>query len=70
MIGLVEIVEIEAARERIRGRVRHTPVLRPAPVPGVPAGLDLTLKLECLQVTGSFKARGATNKRPGRAPAP
>ena len=66
---MIALAEIEAARERIRGRVRRTPMLRPAPVPGVPAGVDLTLKLECLQVTGSFKARGATNKLLSLSPA-
>lgn len=44
---------IEAAAERIGAVVRTTPVL------GVEPGLFL--KLEQLQVTGSFKARGATS---------
>jgi threonine dehydratase len=54
--------EFQAAAERIRGRVRRTPLLSAAPLrdPVVPG--ELTLKLESLQVTGSFKARGATNK--------
>lgn len=47
--------EIEAAAARIRGHVRRTPVMRlEAPVP-------CELKLEQLQVTGSFKVRGAFN---------
>ena len=47
--------EIEAASARIRPHVRWTPVL--------PTDLDarLVLKPECLQVTGSFKPRGAFN---------
>lgn len=63
MGSAVTIDDIEAARERIAGAVRRTPVLRAAPMraPANDAG-DLWLKLECLQITGSFKARGAVNK--------
>jgi threonine dehydratase len=56
------IAEIRAAADRIRGFVRRTPLLSAAPVrehAGLAAGL--LLKLECLQATGSFKARGAIN---------
>jgi threonine dehydratase len=45
--------DVEAAAVRIAGRVRRTPVLDTG------AG---TLKLEYLQHTGSFKARGALNR--------
>src|ERR1700749_2586924 len=45
-----------AAAERIGPYVRRTPVLR-ATVGGRP----IAFKLEFLQVTGSFKARGALN---------
>jgi len=41
--------------------VRHTPLIPAGPVRDSLAG-RLSLKLECFQVTGSFKARGATNK--------
>ncbi len=56
----VTIDDVRAAAARIEGRVRRTPML-PAtlahsPLPGDPT---LNLKLECLQVSGSFKARGA-----------
>ncbi len=51
---------IEAARERIAPYVRHTPVL-PAPLLHSDAPRGLQLKLENLQVSGSFKARGAFN---------
>ncbi len=54
--------ELEAARRRIAPHLRHTPLLDVGPLPGGEAGSRLTLKLENLQVTGSFKARGATNK--------
>jgi threonine dehydratase len=53
--------DVVAARERIAGRVRVTPVLEPGP--GA-FGLDgsVVLKLELLQHTGSFKPRGAFNR--------
>lgn len=46
--------DVLVAAERIRGRVRRTPVLRLA-------DRALWLKCEQLQFTGSFKARGALN---------
>jgi len=50
--------EIKAAADLIRGHIRRTPVMDlPAEVFGHP----LTFKLEHLQVTGSFKVRGAFN---------
>lgn len=53
--------DIEAARERIAPFVRETPVIDPGPGTfGVVA--PITLKLELLQHTGSFKPRGAFNK--------
>ena len=58
---MVDLVEIRAARERLGPHVRRTPLVHGAGLRNSPAG-RLTLKLESLQVTGSFKARGATNK--------
>jgi threonine dehydratase len=60
--------DITAAAQRLGGRVRHTPVLK---VDGETFALShpLTLKLEYLQHTGSFKPRGAFN-RLGRATVP
>jgi len=56
------IDEIRAAAERIRGFVRRTPLLPAAPVRnGADHARGLLLKLESLQVTGSFKPRGAIN---------
>ncbi len=57
----VEPADIRDARDRIAPHVRVTPVLQPGP--GA-FGLDgpVTLKLELLQHTGSFKPRGAFNK--------
>ena len=56
------IAEVCAAAARIRGLVRRTPLLPAAPTrqhSGRARGL--LLKLEALQVTGSFKPRGAIN---------
>ena len=49
------IAAIDEAATRVGGMIRHTPLLRCDLGPGV------LLKPECLQVTGSFKARGAAN---------
>ncbi len=51
-----------AAARRIAPHVRRTPLLDAGPLPGGEPGSRLRLKLENLQVTGSFKARGATNR--------
>ena len=49
--------DIRSAHARIRGHIRRTPILETSsPIVGAPA---ISLKLECLQLTGSFKARGA-----------
>lgn len=53
---------IAQARQRIAGDVRRTPLLRlPGEQLGVP-GVALWLKLEHLQIGGSFKARGMFNR--------
>ena len=60
---MITIADIEAARERIAPHVRRTPVMRVSGVmDSLPTNAPVTLKLECLQVTGSFKARGAMNR--------
>lgn len=58
---MVDLKDIQEARQRISGRVRRTPTMRVEALRRVGPG-GLTLKLEFLQVSGSFKARGATNK--------
>ncbi|WP_027342320.1 serine/threonine dehydratase [Hamadaea tsunoensis] len=50
---MLTFADVEAAATRISGRVRRTPVL--------PAADGVWFKLEFLQHTGSFKARGALN---------
>jgi threonine dehydratase len=58
---LVTRDDVLAARDRIAGRVRRTPVVEPgAGAFGLEA--DVVLKLELLQHTGSFKPRGAFNR--------
>ncbi len=55
--AIVAPAEIRSAHARIRDHIRRTPLLETAsPIHGAP---PLSLKLECLQATGSFKARGA-----------
>ncbi|EHL97109.1 pyridoxal-phosphate dependent protein [Acetobacteraceae bacterium AT-5844] len=52
---------IRAAAQRIAPHIRRTPLLRlPASALGTPC--DVTLKLELLQASGSFKPRGAFNR--------
>jgi threonine dehydratase len=53
--------EIERARERLAGVARVTPVYRSETISRL-AGRDVHLKAENLQLTGSFKIRGALNK--------
>ena len=60
--------DIEAARRRIAGDVRHTPLMR---IAGKQLGIEcaeLWLKLEHLQVGGSFKARGMFNRMRANPP--
>jgi len=53
--------DIAAAATRIAGHVRHTPVLHLSAA-DLGLGFPVTLKLELLQHTGSFKPRGAFNR--------
>jgi threonine dehydratase len=59
---MTDKAEIEEAAGRIAPHVRRTPVIEVAG--GTFAGVahPLTLKLECLQVTATFKPRGAFNR--------
>lgn len=61
LTALIGISDIEAAAQRIAGHTVRTPTV---PSPGLSAllGVPVTAKLELLQRTGSFKARGATAK--------
>lgn len=53
---------VESACNLIYGLVRQTPVARLPRDPRVPDTVRAFAKMEQLQVTGSFKLRGATNK--------
>jgi len=61
--------EIETARERIAEFVRLTPTVASQSLTDV-AQVPVTLKLENLQRTGSFKVRGANNVLASLKPAP
>ncbi len=52
--------DIESAAKRIDGQIFKTPIL-PSPSLSEVTDSKIFLKLECLQNTGSFKLRGATN---------
>ena len=57
----ITLADIEAARRRIAGAVLRTPML-PAPKLSALTGAEVQVKYENLQVTNSFKERGAFNK--------
>jgi threonine dehydratase len=60
---MITIADVEAARKRIAPHIRHTPSMQLAQTRDrLAPAQQITLKLECLQVTGSFKARGAMNR--------
>lgn len=86
MASPLDLDGFRGARDRIRGHVLATPLVRARsgpvppgrgdvqrgiadiPVSGRRLDRDLLLKLESLQVSGSFKARGALNKVLSLAP--
>lgn len=57
----VDLGKIKDAAKRIAPYVKHTPVLRAEKLDEL-LGCEVYFKPECLQKTGSFKIRGATNK--------
>ena len=58
MKDIITLDFIQQAAQRIAGQVRHTPLIPAAPSLDIP---NVWFKPECLQVSGSFKARGAFN---------
>lgn len=63
MKDTLTLERVRAARLRIAPYIRRTPLLQAKGLKApIPHGNHLWLKLECLQVIGSFKARGAVNK--------
>ena len=63
---LVEAQEVLEARERIRALIHTTPLFTSKSL-GAPHQVELFLKAELFQKTGSFKARGATTRCLGSA---
>ncbi|MGB3541108.1 MAG: threonine/serine dehydratase [Mesorhizobium sp.] len=59
---MITLDDIHQARQRIAPHIRRTPLIEADALSAPITEAELWLKLECLQVTGSFKARGATNK--------
>ena len=58
---MVELSDIKAARENIADFVHRTPLLSSQALNTL-TGKNIWFKAECFQKTGSFKARGASNK--------
>jgi threonine dehydratase len=59
---MIELEDVRVAEKRIAGQVRRTPVMEASALQQPVSQARVSLKLELLQATGSFKARGATNK--------
>jgi len=57
---VITLKEIEAARDRIKGAVFHSPCPASIPLSEI-TGMEIFCKLDNLQRTGSFKERGARN---------
>ena len=58
---MIELADVEAAAERLRGVANRTPVLTSRTLDGV-VGATVYVKAECFQRGGAFKFRGAFNK--------
>lgn len=59
-VSVPDIDDVKAAAKRLDDKVVHTPLLRSDAL-DVLTGAHIFVKAECLQITGSFKLRGATN---------
>lgn len=59
--ALPTLTDVQAAAERIKPLAVRTPLLR-HDLLDARAGAHILIKPECLQTTGSFKIRGATNR--------
>ena len=57
----ITLDDVLAARERLRGAIYYSPCPHSQMLSGV-TGRQIYLKLENLQMTGSFKERGALNR--------
>ena len=56
---MLNLDDFKKAHKSISPYINYTPLIRSS---ALSKNLEVYLKLECLQVTGSFKLRGATNK--------
>jgi len=61
MMRMIGLADIQQARERIRGRIYTSPCAASETISRM-TGSRVFVKLENLQMTGSFKERGALNK--------
>ncbi|WP_219821784.1 hydroxyectoine utilization dehydratase EutB [Sneathiella aquimaris] len=59
-MGLLTLDDIEKAQQTIHSAIQKTPIMPSAILSHITEG-NVSLKLENLQTTGSFKLRGATN---------
>lgn len=59
---MISLDDIRAAADRIAPYIRRTPLIPADQIKSSITSADLYLKLECLQVSGSFKGRGAANR--------
>ncbi len=57
----IDLSDVQAARERLRGAIYYSPCPHSQMLSGL-TGQQVYLKLENLQMTGSFKERGALNR--------
>jgi threonine dehydratase len=57
----ISLADVMAARERLRGSIYYSPCAHSQMLSGI-TGQQIYLKLENLQMTGSFKERGALNR--------
>jgi len=57
----IDLADVEAARERLRGHIYYSPCPRSEMLSQL-TGQTVYLKLENLQMTGSFKERGSLNR--------
>jgi threonine dehydratase len=58
---MLSLADIQAARERLSGLILRTPLVYSKTLSRM-SGREIFLKLENLQITGSFKLRGSLNK--------
>ena len=68
MTAPITLSDIETAADRLAGRIRRTPLVDLVSTTTAVTDGNLLVKLENLQISGSFKVRGATNTLLSLAP--